>query len=154
MQVELNVNGEQASLMLDARQTLLDALRAQLGLTGTKLGCNQGVCGACTVLIDGKPARSCLVLAVGCGGRKIVTIEGIADGAKPSAVQQAFIESGAVQCGYCTPGMILTAEALLRKRKRPRLDEIREAMSGNLCRCSGYAKIIDAVKLASERMPA
>ena len=154
MQVELNVNGEQASLMLDARQTLLDALRVQLGLTGTKLGCNQGVCGACTVLIDGKPARSCLVLAVGCGGRKIMTIEGIADGAKPSAVQQAFIESGAVQCGYCTPGMILTAEALLRKRKRPRLDEIREAMSGNLCRCSGYAKIIDAVKLASERMPA
>jgi carbon-monoxide dehydrogenase small subunit len=154
MQVELNVNGEQASLMLDARQTLLDALRVQLGLTGTKLGCNQGVCGACTVLIDGKPARSCLVLAAGCGGRKIVTIEGIADGAKPSAVQQAFIETGAVRCGYCTPGMILTAEALLRKRKRPGLDEIREAMSGNLCRCSGYAKIIDAVKLASERVPA
>lgn len=154
MQVELNVNGERASLMLDARQTLLDALRVQLGLTGTKLGCNQGVCGACTVLIDGKPARSCLVLAAGCGGRKIVTIEGIADGAKPSAVQQAFIETGAVQCGYCTPGMILTAEALLRTRKRPGLDEIREAMSGNLCRCSGYAKIIDAVKLASERVPA
>ena len=154
MQVELNVNGEQASLTLDARQTLLDALRVGLCLTGTKLGCNQGVCGSCTVLIDGKPARSCLVLAAGCAGRKITTIEGVADGAKPSAVQQAFIETGAVQCGYCTPGMILTAEALLKKRKRPGIDEIREAMSGNLCRCSGYAKIIDAVKLASERTSA
>lgn len=154
MQVELNVNGEREVLTLDLRQTLLDVLRVRIGLTGTKLGCNQGVCGSCTVLIDGKPARACLALAVGCRGRKIVTIEGIADGAKPSIVQQAFIETGAVQCGYCTPGMILTAEALLRKRKRPGLDDIREAMSGNLCRCSGYAKIIDAVKLASERMPA
>jgi len=153
MQVDLDVNGERESVTLDARQTLLEVLRVRLGLTGTKLGCNQGVCGSCTVLIDGKPARSCLVLAAGCGGRKIVTIEGVADGAKPSVVQQAFIEAGAVQCGYCTPGMILTAEALLEKRRRPGLDEIREALSGNLCRCSGYAKIIDAVKLASERMP-
>ena len=154
MQVELDVNGEREALALDEGQTLLDALRVRLGLTGTKLGCNQGVCGSCTVLIDGKPARSCLVLAVGCRGRKIVTIEGIAEGAKPSAVQQAFIETGAVQCGYCTPGMILTAEALLRKHKRPSQDEIREALSGNLCRCSGYSKIIDAVTLASQRMPA
>jgi len=154
MQVELDVNGERQTLTLDPRQTLLDALRVEMGLTGTKLGCNQGVCGTCTVLIDGKPARACLVLAVGCGGRKITTIEGIADGATPSAVQQAFIETGAVQCGYCTPGMILTAEALLKKRKRPELEEIREAMSGNLCRCSGYSKIIDAVKLASERKSA
>ena len=154
MQVELNVNGEREALTLDARQTLLDALRLQLGLTGTKLGCNQGVCGSCTVLLDGKPARSCLVLAVACGGLKITTIEGVADGAKPSAVQQAFIETGAVQCGYCTPGMILTAEALLRKHERPNVDEIREALSGNLCRCSGYSKVIDAVKLASERMSA
>jgi len=154
MQVELDVNGEHEIVTVDGTETLLDALRLRLGLPGTKVGCNQGVCGSCTVLIDGTPARSCLVLAVGCRGRKIVTIEGVADGAKASIVQQAFIETGAVQCGYCTPGMILTAEALLKKHKRPSRDEIREALSGNLCRCSGYSKIIDAVTLASERTSA
>jgi carbon-monoxide dehydrogenase small subunit len=154
MQVELQVNGERETVALDAGRTLLEVLRERLALTGTKLGCNQGVCGSCTVLIDGKPARSCLVLAVRCAGRAITTIEGLGDGAAPSPVQQAFIETGAVQCGYCTPGMILTAEALLKRKKRPALDEIREAISGNLCRCSGYAKIVDAVKLASERMSA
>ena len=154
MQVELDVNGERESVTVEGAETLLDALRMRLGLSGTKIGCNQGVCGSCTVLIDGKPARACLVLAAGCRGRKIVTIEGIANGAKASVVQQAFIETGAVQCGYCTPGMILTAEALLKKHKRPSRDEIREAISGNLCRCSGYSKIIDAVTLASERTSA
>lgn len=149
--IELAVNGQRETIAVAATQTLLDALRNRLGLTGTKLGCNQGVCGSCTVLVDGKPARSCLVLAAGCRGRSITTIEGIGDGAKPSTVQQAFIESGAVQCGYCTPGMVLTAEALLRRSKKPSVPEIREALSGNLCRCSGYSKIIDAVKLASER---
>ena len=152
--VTLTVNGERERLAVEATETLLDALRTRLGLGGTKLGCNQGVCGSCTVLIDGKPGRACLTLAASCGGRKIVTIEGVAAGGKPSAVQQAFVETGAVQCGYCTPGMILTAEALLTRQRRPSIDEIREALSGNLCRCSGYAKIVDAVKLAGERMPA
>lgn len=151
IEVELAVNGERETVSVGATQTLLDVLRTQIGLTGTKLGCNQGVCGSCTVLIDGKPARSCLILAAGCGGRAITTIEGIGTTAAPSAVQQAFIEAGAVQCGYCTPGMVLAAEALLHKRKKPSVPEIREALSGNLCRCSGYMKIVDAVKLASER---
>jgi carbon-monoxide dehydrogenase small subunit len=151
IQVELAVNGEQQTAAVGATQTLLEVLRTTLSLTGTKLGCNQGVCGSCTVLVDGKPARSCLILAVGCRGRKITTIEGVGDGATPSAVQQAFIETGAVQCGYCTPGMVLAAEALLKRNKKPSVPEIREALSGNLCRCSGYTKIVDAVKLASER---
>ncbi len=153
-ELTLTVNGERERIAVAATETLLDALRLRLGLSGTKLGCNQGVCGSCTVLVDGKPGRACLTLAAACGGRSIVTIEGIAAGGKPSVVQQAFVETGAVQCGYCTPGMILTAEALLKRRRQPSIDEIREALSGNLCRCSGYAKIVDAVKLAGERMPA
>lgn len=152
IQVELTVNGERESLKVGATQTLLDVLRAQLALTGTKLGCNQGVCGSCTVLIDGVPARACLTLAAGCRDRAITTIEGVAGGATPSAVQQAFIEAGAVQCGYCTPGMVLAAEALLRRTRKPTVPQIREALSGNLCRCSGYTKIVDAVRLASERI--
>jgi len=152
--VTLTVNGERERLAVDATETLLDALRARLGLNGTKLGCNQGVCGSCTVLIDGTPGRACLTLAASCGGRDIRTIEGSATGGKPSVVQQAFVETGAVQCGYCTPGMILTAEALLKRQRKPSTDDIRHALSGNLCRCSGYAKIVDAVRLASERMPA
>lgn len=152
IQVELTVNGERETLAVGATQTLLDVLRTQLALTGAKLGCNQGVCGSCTVLIDGVPARACLTLAVGCRDRAITTIEGVAGGAAPSAVQQAFIETGAVQCGYCTPGMVLAAEALLRRTRRPTVPQIREALSGNLCRCSGYTKIVDAVRLASERV--
>lgn len=152
IQVELTVNGERETLAVGATQTLLDVLRTQLALTGAKLGCNQGVCGSCTVLIDGVPARACLTLAVACRDRAITTIEGVAGGAAPSAVQQAFIETGAVQCGYCTPGMVLAAEALLRRTRRPTVPQIREALSGNLCRCSGYTKIVDAVRLASERV--
>jgi carbon-monoxide dehydrogenase small subunit len=151
--VNLMVNGERERLSVDTTETLLDALRVRLGLTGTKLGCNQGVCGSCTVLIDGVPGRACLTLAVACRGRSIVTIEGSGANGQISVVQQAFVETGAVQCGYCTPGMILTAEALLKKKSKPSHDEIRHAISGNLCRCSGYAKIVDAVKLAGERMP-
>ena len=151
--VDLTVNGERETLSVQSTETLLDALRLRLGLNGTKLGCNQGVCGSCTVLVDGKPGRACLMLAVACRGRELVTIEGVAANGKPSPVQQAFIETGAVQCGYCSPGMILTTEALLKRHKKPSIDAIREALSGNLCRCSGYAKIVDAVKLASERMP-
>ena len=152
IQVELTVNGERETVAVGATQTLLDVLRLQLALTGTKSGCNQGVCGSCTVLIDGVPARACLTLAVGCRDRAITTIEGVAGGAAPSAVQQAFIETGAVQCGYCTPGMVLAAEALLRRTRKPTVPQIREALSGNLCRCSGYTKIVDAVRLASERI--
>jgi carbon-monoxide dehydrogenase small subunit len=154
MPVTLTVNGERATLNVDARTTLLEALRAALGLTGAKRGCDQGVCGSCTVLIDGVPGRACLALAVACEGRNIVTIEALGEGGTLTPVQQAFVETGAVQCGYCTPGMILTAEALLKRVKRPGVNQIREALAGNLCRCSGYAKIVDAVKLAAERMPA
>jgi aerobic carbon-monoxide dehydrogenase small subunit len=152
IEVELAVNGERETVSVAATQTLLDVLRTRLGLTGTKIGCNQGVCGCCTVLLDGRPARACLVLAAGCRGRMITTIEGVGSAAAPSAVQQAFIETGAVQCGYCTPGMVLAAEALIKRMKRPSVPQIREALSGNLCRCSGYTKIVDAVKLASERI--
>jgi carbon-monoxide dehydrogenase small subunit len=152
-EVILTVNGDRERLSVEATETLLDALRVRLGLTGTKLGCNQGVCGSCTVLIDGKPGRACLTLAAACRGRSIVTIEGSAAEGQLSLVQQAFVETGAVQCGYCTPGMILTAEALLRKKAKPSTGEIRDAIAGNLCRCSGYAKIVDAVRLAGERMP-
>ena len=152
--IALTINGERETLSVDTGQTLLDVLRNRLGLMGTKLGCNQGVCGCCTVLIDGKAGHSCLMLAVGLQGREIETIEGIATGGQASTVQRAFVETGAVQCGYCTPGMILATEALLRRNKRPAEAQIREALSGNLCRCSGYAKIVEAVKLASERTPA
>jgi carbon-monoxide dehydrogenase small subunit len=151
-EVELAVNGERETVSVGATQTLLDVLRTRLGLTGTKIGCNQGVCGCCTVLLDGRPARACLVLAAGCRGRMITTIEGVGSATAPSAVQQAFIETGAVQCGYCTPGMVLAAEALIKRTKRPSVLQIREALAGNLCRCSGYTKIVDAVKLASERI--
>ena len=149
--VALSVNGESHSLGVRPLQTLLDVLRNRLDLTGTKLGCNQGVCGACTVLIDGRPARACLVLAASCGGRAVTTIEGLADGAGLSAIQQAFVEAGAVQCGFCTPGMIIATKALLDENPKPSVDEIREGIAGNLCRCSGYVKIVDAVRLASER---
>jgi carbon-monoxide dehydrogenase small subunit len=149
--VALSVNGESHGLGVRPLQTLLDVLRNRLDLTGTKLGCNQGVCGACTVLIDGRPARSCLVLAASCGGRAVTTIEGLADGAGLSAIQQAFVEAGAVQCGFCTPGMIIATKALLDENPKPSVDQIREGIAGNLCRCSGYVKIVDAVRLASER---
>ena len=151
--VAFTVNGEQVNLGVRPTQTLLNLLRNVLDLKGTKLGCNQGVCGACTVLIDGQPARACLVLAASCGGRTVTTIEGLAEGARLSPIQQAFVETGAVQCGFCTPGMIIAAKALLDDKPKPSLAEIRDGIAGNLCRCSGYVKIVDAIKLASERMP-
>ncbi|MGE0735675.1 MAG: (2Fe-2S)-binding protein [Alphaproteobacteria bacterium] len=151
MQVNLTVNGEAERVSAEPVQTLLDLLRERLGLTGTKLGCNQGVCGTCTVLIDGKLARSCLQLAVACEGREIVTIEGLSDNGKLSPLQQAFVESGAVQCGYCTPGMLMAAKVLLEEHAQPTIEQIRLGLSGNLCRCSGYTKIVDAVTLASTR---
>lgn len=144
--VVLNVNGEEHSFAVKDGETLLDALRDKLRLTGTKKGCNLGVCGACTVLVDGEPKNSCLLLAVSCEGAEITTIEGIASEGILHPLQRAFINNGAVQCGFCTPGMILSATALIRRNPDPSEEEIKEALSGNLCRCTGYTRIIEAVK--------
>lgn len=148
---ELRVNGEEAPVHGPARMTLLEALRGPLGLTGAKRGCNQGVCGACTVLLDGVPARSCLTLAAAVGEREVVTVEGVGERGSLSRVQRAFLVGGALQCGFCTPGMVLTVEAFLRDNPKPSRDEIRHAISGNLCRCTGYSKIVEtALGLAEE----
>jgi aerobic-type carbon monoxide dehydrogenase small subunit (CoxS/CutS family) len=150
--VTLNVNGERAELLLPVHKTLLEVLREDMQLTGTKHGCELGECGTCTVLIDGKPQLSCLVLPVQVEGRAIVTVEGMAVGAELHPLQQAFAELGAAQCGYCTPGMLLSAKSLLEATPRPSRNEIREALAGNLCRCTGYTKIVEAIELAAGRM--
>lgn len=148
--IALKVNGEEYDLEVLPNRTLLDVLRDDLGLTGTKKGCDLGDCGACTVLMDGKRVNSCLVLAVDANGRDIVTIEGLGDARNADPLQKAFVEYGAVQCGFCTPGMIVSARALLNENPHPTEEEIRQGMSGNLCRCTGYAKIVRAIKAASE----
>jgi len=148
----LNVNGEEREVAVPVHKTLLEVLREDLGLTGTKHGCELGECGACTVLVDGEPVLSCLVLPVECQGRAITTVEGLAEGGRLHPLQQAFAELGAAQCGYCTPGVLLTARALLAHRPAPTRDEVREALAGNLCRCTGYTKILEAVELAALRM--
>lgn len=148
----LTVNGVERQVAVLPRQTLLEVLRDELRLTGTKLGCGEGDCGACTVLLDGKPVNSCLVLALQTSGREVTTIEGLSQGEGLSPVQQAFVESGAVQCGFCSPGMILTATSLLRRNPHPTRAEVRAAISGNLCRCTGYQKIVDGTMLAAERL--
>ena len=148
--VELSVNGESRALVVEPQTTLIEELRQQLGLTGTKEGCGTGECGSCTVLVDGKAILSCLTLASDCQGREVTTIEGVATGDTLSPVQRAFTEAGAVQCGFCTPGMVLSTTALLEESPRPSPDEIRKALEGNLCRCTGYNKIVDAVKRASQ----
>src|SRR5262245_54164228 len=135
-----------------AHKTLLEVLREDLGLTGTKHGCELGECGTCTVLVDGLPVLSCLALPVELQGRQIKTVEGMAEGSRLHPLQQAFAELGAAQCGYCTPGILLTAEALLDGNPAPSRDEVRLALAGNLCRCTGYTKILDAVELAALRM--
>jgi len=145
----LRVNGTTFRVVAPASRTLLEVLREDLGLTGTKHGCELGECGACTVLIDGEPALACLVLPVEVQGRKILTVEGLA-GAALHPLQQAFVDYGALQCGYCTPGMLLAAKALLDRRPRPTREEIAEALSGNLCRCTGYLRIVEAVAAAAE----
>ena len=150
--VALDVNGERAQLLLPVHKTLLEVLREDMQLTGTKHGCELGECGTCTVLIDGKPELSCLLLPVQLEGRAITTIEGMAKGSELHPLQQAFAELGAAQCGYCTPGILLAAKSLLESDGSPTRDEIREALAGNLCRCTGYSKILDAVELAAERM--
>jgi carbon-monoxide dehydrogenase small subunit len=155
MQVELFVNGRKFAVEVEPRTTLLDCLRDQLGLEGAHAGCEHGVCGACTVLIDGEPARSCLMLAVQSDGYAIVTVEGLTPGpGELSPLQDAFCETHGLQCGYCTPGMILAAHALLSRTPSPTRAEIVEAISANLCRCTGYGQIVEAVALAAERLRA
>lgn len=151
-EVRLIVNGESYLVSIEPNETLLDVLRNKLGLTGTKKGCDAGDCGACTVLIDGKSVPSCLVLAVSARGKEITTIEGLADGENLHPLQQAFIDHFAVQCGFCTPGMILSAKALLDENPNPTEEEVRLALAGNLCRCTGYHKIVEAVLAAKDRI--
>ena len=148
--IRVTVNGVEYEVAVKPNQTLVDMIRYDLGLTGTKNGCGEGDCGACTVILDGTPVNSCLVLAMQADGRTITTIEGVEgkDGLHP--LQQAFIEKGAIQCGFCTPGMVLSAKNLLDETPHPTEDEIREGISGNLCRCTGYLQIIDAVKSVSK----
>jgi aerobic-type carbon monoxide dehydrogenase small subunit (CoxS/CutS family) len=145
----LKVNGVEETRTVPPERVLLDLLREELNLTGTKRGCDLGTCGCCTVLVDGVPMLSCLTLAKRVDGREITTIEGLGVGVGLTAVQRAFLEHGATQCGFCTPGFILTATALLRERPRPTRQEIAEALSGNLCRCTGYVKILEAVEAAA-----
>jgi aerobic-type carbon monoxide dehydrogenase small subunit (CoxS/CutS family) len=151
--LHLRVNGEDREVLAPVHKTLLEVLREDLNLTGTKHGCELGECGTCTVLVDGEPILSCLALPVELQGREITTIEGLAHGPELHPLQQAFAELGAAQCGYCIPGILLAAGALLEHNPAPSRDEIREALAGNLCRCTGYIKIIEAVELASKRMP-
>jgi aerobic-type carbon monoxide dehydrogenase small subunit (CoxS/CutS family) len=152
VRVTLNVNGESREALVPVHKTLLEVLREDLGLTGTKHGCELGECGTCTVLADGEPVLSCLALPVETEGARITTVEGMAEGGRLHPLQQAFAELGAAQCGYCTPGILLTATALLAERPSPTRQEVKEALAGNLCRCTGYTKILDAVELAALRM--
>ena len=148
----LTVNGEPVEVSFAPYKTLLEVLREDLGLTGTKHGCELGECGACAVLVDGEPRLSCLVLAVECQGKAIETVEGLADGAALHPLQTAFAYMGAAQCGYCTPGILMTAKALLEREPNPSRERIKEAISGNLCRCTGYQQIFEAIEEAAKRM--
>ena len=146
------LNGDPTEIGVKDGETLLEVLRNRLGLTGTKQGCDQGECGSCTVLIDGKPVLSCLTLAVRVENRHVTTIEGLAEGGKLHPVQVSFHEEGAIQCGFCTPGMVLTAKALLDRNPHPTRNEIKDALAGNICRCTGYKKIVEAVEQAAKMM--
>jgi carbon-monoxide dehydrogenase small subunit len=146
--VAFAINGRRVEFMVEPRCTLADAIRDDLGLTGTHLGCEHGVCGACTILVDGQPARSCLMLAVQAEGAEIITIEGLAHGDEAHPIQQAMREAHGFQCGFCTPGFLMTAVALVAENPAPTRDQIRAELSGNLCRCTGYQSIIDGVEIA------
>lgn len=152
VRIALRVNGEEREVLAPVHHSLLEVLREELGLTGTKHGCELGECGTCMVLLDGQPVLSCLTLPVECAGRDVRTVEGMAEPGGLHPLQQAFAELGAAQCGYCTPGFLLAAEALLGQNPRPARREIAEALAGNLCRCTGYLKIFEAVELAAARM--
>ena len=147
--MKLIVNGQTCEIPANPNRTLLDVLRYELGLTGTKEGCSTGNCGACTVLVDGKAVNSCLVLAVEMEGKEVVTIEGLSEPGKLHPLQQAFIDEGAVQCGFCTPGVILSAKAFLNSNPHPTENQVRQAIAGNLCRCTGYDKIVRAILRAA-----
>lgn len=148
--LNITVNGQDEELAIKANKTLLEVLREDLGLTGTKEGCSEGVCGACTVLVEGKPVRSCLTLALEVNGRSVTTIEGLCKEGDLDPIQEAFVSHGAVQCGFCTPGMIMASKALLSENPHPSEDDIKYALAGNFCRCTGYAKIVEAVKAAAD----
>ncbi|KNF07105.1 glyceraldehyde dehydrogenase small chain CutC [Gottschalkia purinilytica] len=150
--VEFTVNGETKNIYIDESKRLIDVLREDLGLTGTKEGCGEGECGACTVIVDGEIVDSCLVMAFQVENKNILTIEGLQKGKEIHPIQEAFLEEGAVQCGFCIPGMVLSAKALLDKNINPNESEIREAISGNLCRCTGYNKIVNAIEKASKKL--
>ena len=151
-EIHFKINGEKVRLSVKPNRTLLEMIREDLKLTGTKEGCGVGDCGACTVLLDGLPVNSCLVLAVEADGREILTVEGLARGDRLHPIQEAFIENFGLQCGFCTPGMIISAKALLDRNPDPSEHEIREAISGNLCRCTGYVKIVESIKKAAQRL--
>jgi aerobic-type carbon monoxide dehydrogenase small subunit (CoxS/CutS family) len=151
-QIELKVNGTPLKIIIRPEQTLLEVLREELKLTGAKNGCGEGECGACTVLVNDQAVNSCLMLAGQANHCEVTTIEGLTENGQLHPVQEAFIQTGAVQCGFCTPGAILTAVALLRQSKNPSEEEIRQALSGNICRCTGYSKMIQAVQIAAEEM--
>jgi carbon-monoxide dehydrogenase small subunit len=150
--IRLFVNDEKHELTVSPERTLLKVLREDLGLTGAKGGCEAGECGMCTVLVDGKAVNACLMLAVSASGRKITTIEGLAQGSQLHPLQEAFVDHDAIQCGYCSPGMIMSAKAFLEEDPDPTVEEIKHALAGNLCRCTGYAKIIEAITSAAEKM--
>jgi carbon-monoxide dehydrogenase small subunit len=152
MKVRINLNGNWVERETSPDRLLLDFLREDLGLTGTKKGCEEGECGACTVIMNGKTVLSCLTPALKADGAEILTVEGVARGENLHPLQEAFWEEGAVQCGYCTPGMLLSARVLLDENPAPSVEEVKEAISGNLCRCTGYSKIIRAIQVASEKM--
>ena len=148
------VNGKNVAIMIDPSRTLADVLRQELKLTGTKKGCEEGECGACTVLVGGLPVDSCLVPAMKVSGMNVLTIEGLEQNGELDPIQEAFIEAGAIQCGFCTPGVVLSAKALLMREENPTQEEIREELSGHFCRCTGYLQFYDAVRLASEKIRA
>ena len=150
--ITLNVNGEPYEALVKPNSTLLDMLRDQLELTGAKRGCDAGDCGSCTVIMNGRPVNACLLLALKADGAEITTIEGLAEGTKLHPIQEAFVEYGAIQCGFCTPGMVLSAKALLDRNPKPTEEEIKTGISGNLCRCTGYIKIVEAIQAASQKI--
>ena len=152
--ISLTVNGEYEEVFVQSNWTLLQTLREQLSMTGTKNGCTAGECGACTVLLNGEPVNSCMVLGLECDGAEVVTVEGLSENGELAPIQNAMIESGAIQCGFCTPGVMINAHALLERNPDPTEDEIKTAMVGNLCRCTGYVRIIDSIKEAAKEMAA